>query len=40
MIDQEIDETLQVVRYELHPEFEKRIEQEGSFMSLREHASC
>ena len=28
MIDQEIDETFQAVRYELHPEFEKRIEQE------------
>src|SRR5437764_591759 len=28
IIDQEIDETFQVVRHELQPEFEKRIEQE------------
>ncbi|CAG8618073.1 239_t:CDS:2 [Scutellospora calospora] len=28
IIDQEIDETLQIVRYELQPEIEKRIEQE------------
>src|SRR5437868_13679025 len=27
MIDQEIDKTFQIVRYELHPEFEKRIKQ-------------
>ncbi|CAG8690307.1 990_t:CDS:2, partial [Scutellospora calospora] len=34
IIDQDIDETLQIVRYEFQPEFEKRIEQE-SFKRLK-----